>query len=217
MFCNDDSNASLQVLAAFFASATLTCGITVIGYLSESLPLDSEHNEIDEVVLDRQKLVEPGEQNPDLPESWQVFLLKRKYRSLSISTEDLVRMHLTATLERDHSDKYMSYVLEKYLASGKLYNKSELLYTYRRRFDKSFLSKFPLMIFLFIHGLVQTIMLRWFYDMKASEATRRMDFGQVTALFLLLLPVLTAAAALSGKCRSIRSHFVLTTVQNQAR
>ena len=55
------------------------------------------------------------------------------------------------------------------------------------------------MIFLFVRGLVDIVLLRWYADMKLAEATRRMDFGQVTAVFLLVLPVLTGLEVLSGE------------------
>jgi hypothetical protein len=70
---------------------------------------------------------------------------------------------------------------------------------YLLRYDQSYLSNFPLMIFLFLYGLISIILLRWYAGMSLDPGSKRMDFGQVTALFLLVLPVLTALEVLSGK------------------
>ena len=84
---------------------------------------------------------------------------------------------------------------------------------YILRYDSAYLSKFPVMIFLFVRGLVDIVLLRWYADMKLAEATRRMDFGQVTAVFLLVLPVLTGLEVLSGESHLLVRIEILTIVE----
>ena len=72
-------------------------------------------------------------------------------------------------------------------------------------YQGSFLSNFPLISFGLAYGLAQTISVRWFNAPNMTDATRRMDFGQIVALFLLALPVMAAAEIYHGNVQRLNA------------
>jgi hypothetical protein len=70
-------------------------------------------------------------------------------------------------------------------------------------YDDSFLSSMPDIAFSFSYGVTQVVSFRWIYasldGLSLSSTASAIDFGQITPLFLLVLPVLAAAEIYYGK------------------
>jgi hypothetical protein len=67
------------------------------------------------------------------------------------------------------------------------------------RYDESFLSKLPIVAFSFTYGLSQVVVFRWInHPPQLSPSVKSMNFGQITALFLLVLPIFAATEIYYG-------------------
>lgn len=66
-------------------------------------------------------------------------------------------------------------------------------------YNRSFISRSPPLIFMISFGLSQVICSRWFIDDEVIIESS-MGFGQITPLFLLVLPLLAGAEIYYGKC-----------------
>ena len=67
------------------------------------------------------------------------------------------------------------------------------------RYDDSFLSSMSGVAFSFSYGISQVVLYRWTIRPELSAGATSMDFGQITPLFLLVLPVFAAAEIYYGE------------------
>lgn len=58
-------------------------------------------------------------------------------------------------------------------------------------YNRSMLRIFPLLSFMVTYGLMQMVLVRWL--LPSYQETHEMGFGQITPLFLLVLPMFLAA------------------------
>jgi hypothetical protein len=68
-----------------------------------------------------------------------------------------------------------------------------------RRYLTSFLGYIPTMLFGLSFGMSQTVVMIWVENPKTTDDVRRMGFGQVVAIALLVLPILAASEIYNGK------------------
>jgi len=61
------------------------------------------------------------------------------------------------------------------------------------QYDDSFISFMSGIAFSFSYGIIQVITYRWLYGRGLNGKASAIDFGQITPLFLLVLPILAAA------------------------
>lgn len=66
------------------------------------------------------------------------------------------------------------------------------------QYDDSFLSSISGIAFSFSYGIAQVVSYRWVYGSGLTGNASAIDFGQITPLFLLVLPVLAAAEIYYG-------------------
>jgi hypothetical protein len=66
------------------------------------------------------------------------------------------------------------------------------------RFYNSFLCYIPTIIFSMTYGISQSVFVRWYKPPKTTDDIRRMGFGQVVALALLIIPILAACEIYNG-------------------
>jgi hypothetical protein len=66
-------------------------------------------------------------------------------------------------------------------------------------YRKSLLPAFPSLALVLTYGFVQLIVYRWI--LLDAQDVKEMGFGQITPLFMLVLPVLTAAEIYHGELR----------------
>jgi hypothetical protein len=66
------------------------------------------------------------------------------------------------------------------------------------QYTPSFLSQIALIAFTIAHGISKTVTTIWIHSPKISGPIRRMGFGQVVAIALISLPLLTAAEIYNG-------------------
>jgi hypothetical protein len=64
-------------------------------------------------------------------------------------------------------------------------------------YSRSLLQTYPLFSFMVTYGFVQIVMFRWV--LPNFEESTKMGFGQITSLFLLVLPVFAAAELYYGR------------------
>lgn len=87
------------------------------------------------------------------------------------------------------------------------------------RYQYSFMSYLPTILFSMAYGISQTVAITWFDNPKTTDDARRMGFGQVVALALLAIPALTASEIYNGEQAAISPldfYFILTRSQNIA-
>ncbi|KAF4465841.1 hypothetical protein FALBO_7312 [Fusarium albosuccineum] len=65
-------------------------------------------------------------------------------------------------------------------------------------YDQSFLSSFPAVAFSFSYGVGQVVLYRWRFNIDLTVDANYMGFGQIMAIFLLVLPFLSAFEAYYG-------------------
>ncbi|KAF2638691.1 hypothetical protein P280DRAFT_551295 [Massarina eburnea CBS 473.64] len=61
------------------------------------------------------------------------------------------------------------------------------------RYQDSFLSYIPIMVFSITFGISQVVVVTWIDNPETTDDVRRMGFGQVVAIALLAIPMLTGA------------------------
>lgn len=66
------------------------------------------------------------------------------------------------------------------------------------QYRSSFLSSLPTIMFSIAFGIAQTIVVTWVDSPKTTDDVRRMGFGQVVAIGLLAIPLLTGAEIYNG-------------------
>jgi hypothetical protein len=66
------------------------------------------------------------------------------------------------------------------------------------QYDDSFLSAMSGIAFSFSYGITQVVSYRWLYGQGLAGTASAVDFGQITPLFLLVLPILAAAEIYYG-------------------
>jgi hypothetical protein len=103
-------------------------------------------------------------------------------------------------MENKSKMKPRSAFLSKLQASTGLLNISDNIY------ECSLLTAAPPLAFMLAYGFTQMIYFRWLD--AGFEDTTSMGFGQITPLFLLVLPILAAAEIYYGMCPQQR-HEVL--------
>lgn len=67
------------------------------------------------------------------------------------------------------------------------------------RYIESFLYYIPTVIFSMTYGISQTVFVRWYKPPKTTDDIRRIGFGQVVALALLVIPTLAACEIYNGQ------------------
>lgn len=68
------------------------------------------------------------------------------------------------------------------------------------QYQNSFLSSLPTIMFSITYGISQTIFVTWIDSPNTTDDVRRMGFGQVVAIALLAIPILTGAEIYNGEC-----------------
>jgi len=70
------------------------------------------------------------------------------------------------------------------------------------QYNASFLSSMPGVAFSFSYGISQVVAYRWLNQGVSIGIPSTIDFGQITPIFLLVLPILVAAEIYYGTASS---------------
>jgi hypothetical protein len=82
-------------------------------------------------------------------------------------------------------------------SEGRLKRISAMINLSSHMYSRSLLQTYPLFSFMVTYGFVQIVMFRWV--LPNFEESTKMGFGQITSLFLLVLPVFAAAELYYGR------------------
>lgn len=113
--------------------------------------------------------------------------LSLNLRRRKVKGEDRRRSLINSSIQKDT-------ILSRDVFSGPSFLVASL-----SRYATSFLSFFTVIPFFLVYNFINTTMVTWFWGIKTTDKIREMGFGQVVALALLAIPILTATEIYNGE------------------
>lgn len=121
---------------------------------------------------------------------WAVKLLDPRLRHLSAPNFVDVRAETHSAIRLE--------LLIRIMKASTKYRELASLISSSYRYENSFLSSMSGMAFSFSYAVSQVVAYRWIFGRGLNGNVSAIDFGQITPLFLLVLPVLAAAEIYYG-------------------